>query len=236
LKQVIRMIHYLARRAALIVGLMSISPLLNAQSFETDTAKYMRPIVLVMPDTPASLIGEGKVQKFVVSFRVDADGSIEGPMRLEPENADLRAALGEVTRFWLFYPDVSEDCKPVPRDGKISFEFDGSAKNPRVWAEFAKLKEFDPLRVNPRIAYRPPLPRYPHEELKRGLSGEVTIIMKVTRDGSVVDPVVLTAMPPNIHFAATARVHAKKHRATALEGDGPAHVCAIIPYGFRIER
>ena len=224
-------------KRCLAASMFILAASVQAQQMETNTDKYLRPLVMVKPSIPRSILREKAIKRYMVRLEINADGTARLPVVIEPEDAEFRVELEKVLPDWRFYPDVDRDCKPAPRTGRLGIEVDGSQDWPKVWAEFPAVSAFDPSRIRRRSDGSPPPPEYPWRERRRGLQGDVEIVMKLMPDGSTREHVVLTAVPPAPGFIETALQHAAAFRGKPDDRpDGDPFICVSVPYGFRLMR
>lgn len=205
----------------------------RAAGMESDPTQYIRPINLVAPETPKSVLREKATKSFVVVLRIDTTGAVEKILKVIPDDAEFTAAVDGVYKYWAFYPDVDKDCKPAPREGRIGFEFDASGKSPRIWAEMPPLQGYDPATAEFEILHEGPPPEFPLQ-VRRHRSGSVTVAMKLLPDESTAEHVVLVEYPPNRGYRDEALKHARQYRVRTKFDEAHRFQCALVPYEFNV--
>lgn len=168
-----------------------------------------RPIQREPPEYPLQLRAKGVQGKVRVGFIVDSEGNVRSPTILSSSHRDFEAPVLAAIAHWRFEPGkkngravntrasidipftLSEEApspaapepaaKPDPTTSE-SYEIDGSAmpKNGNVADLVKKLEGFkDP------VATRQPAPQYPSELVQAGVSGRVTVLFAVNKQGEV---------------------------------------------------
>jgi hypothetical protein len=115
--------------AALLLFLVSVTPLAFAQSDPrvTDAEdKYIRPILLVVPDTPKRDAADKASIEIRVSGMVNELGALDSAEFSPPEgNERCISAIKEVLPYWRFRPVVDDKlCAPVASSGVILVWFE----------------------------------------------------------------------------------------------------------------
>jgi hypothetical protein len=219
-----------------VLAIATLSAPAWAQEMERDPQAFARPLVLVRPEPPAFREGQAAKRRYVVSVQIAADGTVNGPIGIEPDDPEMRKSVEDAARFWIFYPGLDADCKPSARSGRVEFEYEPNGEG-KAWAEFAVLQgvnkpDLDGMDMKARYT-----PRYPASELHRGIEGRLTIALKVLPDGSTTEHRVYSAWPPSKGLVETALRHARSTWVTFTRPiTAPqTHRCALIPYSFRIQ-
>ncbi len=113
------------------------APPLSAQQIEKDYSKYARPFLFVLPKPLAPNGAPSSSSTYVARLDIAIDGSVQRPVPITPADPSMVAAVNDVAHFWLFYPELTSDCKPAPRTGSI--EFDYNEGEGRAWLQLGPL-------------------------------------------------------------------------------------------------
>ena len=203
----------------------------KAQTVERDYSQYLRPLVFLLPDAPPAKDGE-PVQKYTVALDISPNGTVSLPVTVEPNEPIMVHNINDAARFWLFPPSLTDDCKPGPRTGKVSLEFD-TGKG-RAWLELAAVtkpvKEYAYTFLN-----RGNEVKYPKDEIRKDIrAGKVTVAMKLMADGSTMEHVVYIAVPASNGFMTNALNGARKIAVKFLEPLDKQFLCTLITYNFKL--
>ena len=202
----------------------------HGQTLENDYARYLQPLVFMLPDAPAP-IESNPSRKYVAKVDILADGTVKRPVTVDPAEPSMVAAVNDAARFWLFAPSLTGDCQAGPRSGRIGFEYDSPSG--RAWIELPDLvvsgwNDMVEIVSRDEVAY-------PAYESRRHIdSGKVTVAVKILPDGTVGDASVFIAVPPTKGFVETALRGA---RSTVVKFNKPMtqpFICRLITYNFVI--
>lgn len=204
----------------------------HAQEVERDYSKYLRPVIFLLPEAP-SPTSPSSSRKYLVKIDILANGTVQLPVEVEPDETPMVAAINDAARFWLFAPGITSDCKPGPRSGKVSLEYD-TGKG-RAWIELPGIEKNLQSAFSYDLTNRGDNVRYPVEEAHRGTgSGAVTIVLKLMSDGSSSEHVVYTAMPPSKGFIKSAMKGASQIAVKFREPIDKPFLCTLVTYSFKV--
>jgi hypothetical protein len=206
-----------------------------AQTSVTDPALFRRPLVFVPPQIPGvALAKHGGPLKYTVDVAISTDGTVAELLRLEPDHAEFRANLSQVTKFWLFFPSLDPaTCRPILSKARVGMEFNGSGDDgTRTWLEYDPM-----LRVmnekSPEVVTRPSTPPYPKDELHAGKYAKVYTVSVVDGQGKVTHAWTLLANAYSRGFVRTAERHAA---AVSYDTNDRPTRCAVTLYDFKIRQ
>jgi hypothetical protein len=206
-----------------------------AQTTVNDPALFRKPLVFVPPQIPGvALANHGTPLKYTIDLAIGTDGTVAELMRLEPDHAEFRANLSQVTKFWLFFPSLDPaTCRPLPSKARVGVEFNGGGDNgTRTWLEY------DPMmRVMnekpPELTTRPDKPSYPIDELRAGKYATLYIVSVIDGQGKVTHAWTLLENAYSRGFVRTAERHAA---ASLYDTSQRTTRCAVTEYQFKIRQ
>jgi TonB family protein len=168
-----------------------------------------RVTVFVPPEFPAQALRDG------VEATVDVVGTVRGDGSLVirrvdaiPDREDFRAAVTQVSKYWMFRPSYGFDCGTREVEARLRVWFEIKVGGPAISVSFpdraatpapgvdapARLgragTEFAPT-------YRPN-PPYPNDAITRRAQGKVDALMRVGADGRVEQVVIVPDGHPRL--------------------------------------
>jgi hypothetical protein len=203
-----------------------------AQQMLTGPALLRKPLVFVPPVTPGVALAQRGTLHYRVTVAIDVDGTVQAVESVDPDDAEFRQALNEVTKFWLFFPEIKTDlCSAIPGTARIDVEYaSGGDEGARVWLEYSPglAVFFAPL---PKIVRNAAVPSYPIEELRAGRRGDFYAISPIGPDGRVTEPWVPLA---NAHGSGLVQAAIRHAKAVQYDPSDRPLRCAITRYTFKI--
>jgi TonB family protein len=233
-------------RAALLLFLVSVSTLLFAQSDPrvTDAEdKYIRPILLVVPDIPK----RDTADKLSIEIRVSGTVSDLGVLdsaEFSPSEGNEKyiSAIKEVLPYWRFRPAVDDKlCAPVASSGVILVWFEEKDGKPSVSVSVPKSsseRETNKPAVSAsRVTFKVrPKVDYPSDARRVGMEGSAELLFQVNPQGEVIQTKLRYSIPNKIFGDEAIRGARRAQFSLSAAGDVPEkNLCIVLPISFCLQ-
>jgi protein TonB len=189
------------RRVALVLSLVLLPAMAWADTPDSAVKATGRPHTCTefYPDTAATAQAEGTT---TLSFRITSQGTTaDVAVSKSSGNADLDAAAIQCVSGWHYLP-ATKDGKPIDYP----------------WQANVQWKLTDDL-TPPTAANAHVCRNYPHAALWNESNGKATVGFRVTADGAVADPVIVTSAGDDaLDAAALACVMAWRYKPATVDG------------------
>jgi TonB family protein len=202
--------------------------------------KYIRPILLVVPDVPKRDPADKWPIEIRVSGTVNESGTLDAAAFSPVEgNEKYIQAINDVLSFWRFRPAIDDKlCAPVASTGVVLVWFEEKDGKPSVSVSVPK-NSSEPGANNaaaatPRVTLKVrPKVEYPPDARRVGMEGSTELLFQVNPQGEIIQTRPLYSIP-NKKFGDEALRGARRTQfSLSAAGDAPAkNLCISIAFFF----
>jgi TonB family protein len=167
--------------------------------------KYIRPILLVVPNVPKRDPADKWPIEIRVSGTVNELGTLDSAVFSPVEgNEKYVQAIKEVLQFWRFRPAVDDKlCAPVASSGSVLVWFEEKDGKPAVSVSVPKNspgREANKAAVPmPRVTLKVrPKVEYPSDARRAGMEGSAELLFQINPQGEVIQTRLLYSIPNKI--------------------------------------
>ncbi len=202
--------------------------------------KYIRPILLVAPDSPKRDPADKWPIEIRVSGTVNASGTLEAAEFSPSErNEKYILAIQEVLPFWRFRPAIDDKiCAPVATSGVVLVWFEEKAGKPSVSVSVPKNsseREANKAALSmPRVTLKVrPKVEYPSDARRTGMEGSAELLFQINPLGEVMQTTLLYSIPNKIFGDESLRGARRTQFSLSGTSDAPEkNRCITIPFFF----
>jgi TonB family protein len=194
--------------------------------------------VFVPPEYPAQALRDGIQASVDVVGVVAQDGTLRvTEISSSVDRDDFRAAVADVTRFWLLSPNYGRDCRPREIEGTVRVWFEVKDGKPVVSMSVPTRPGFDEVKSKQEGAeFTPirakPVPAYPRAAVAKKIQGSVEALLRLDPAGNVEEVVIIPGPYAQVFASSVSSALSRWQYPQAAPDSG--YRCVLVPVEFRM--